>query len=88
MCKRGNVTISYLDGCTFLICVLYCMFFSLGLVSYTEDCYTFMLGPHSFSLSPVPEGKPCSCTSLRILSGVVSLYPCLPDPDGQPHSSR
>ena len=34
------------------------MFFPLGLASYTEDQYTFVLGPHSFSLAPVPEGKP------------------------------
>ena len=34
------------------------MFFPLGLASYTEDHYTFSLGPCSFSLSPVPEGDP------------------------------
>ena len=54
----GFVMVSYLDSCTFLICVLHCLFFPLGLASYTEDCYTFTLGPCSFSLAPVPEGKP------------------------------
>ena len=53
-----GVMISYLNGCTFLICVLHCMFFPLGLASYTEDQYIFTLDPHSFSLAPVPEGEP------------------------------
>ena len=48
------VTVSYLNGCTFLLCVLHCLFFPLGLASYIEDQYTFMLGPHSFFLMPVP----------------------------------
>ena len=56
--ERGNVTVSYLNSRTFLICILHCMFFPLGLASYTEDRYTFSLGPRSFSLSPIPEGDP------------------------------
>ena len=56
--KRGNVTISYLGGCTFLLCVLHCTFFPLGLALYTEDHYTFTLGFRSFSFSLVPEGEP------------------------------
>ena len=56
--ERGNVMVSYLNGCTFLICVLHCLFFPLGLASYTEDQYTFMLGPSSFFLVSIPEGKP------------------------------
>ena len=56
--KRGNVMVSYIDGHTFLICVSCCQFFPLGLTSHTEDRYTFMLGPHSFSLKPVPVGDP------------------------------
>ena len=59
-CGMGlhTVTVSYLNGCTFLICVLHCLFFPLGLASYMEDQYTFMLGPCSFSLAPIPEGEP------------------------------
>ena len=52
------VTVSYLSNTTFLLCVLHCLFFPLGLASYMEDQYTFTLGPHSFSLSPVPEDEP------------------------------
>ena len=66
--ERGNVTVSYLDGCTFLICVLCCLFFPLGLALYTEDRYTFMLGPHSLSLAPVPEGKPTPVSILLFTS--------------------
>ena len=58
MYKRDNVTVSYLDGCTFLICVLHSQFFPLGLVLYTEDQYIFILDPYSFALMPVPEGDP------------------------------
>ena len=56
--ERDNVTVSYLDSCTFLVCVLCCLLFPLGLALYTEDRYTFTLGPHSLSLAPVPEGEP------------------------------
>ena len=56
--ERGNVTVSYLNGHTFLLCVLHCLFFPLGLALYMEDQYTFTLGPRSFSLTPVPEGEP------------------------------
>ena len=51
--ERGNVMISYQSGCTFLICISHCIFFPLGLTSFTEDCYTFSLGPHSFTLKSV-----------------------------------
>ena len=48
--ERGNVTVSYLDSYTFLICISCSCLFSLELTSYMEDHYTFTLGPHSFSL--------------------------------------
>ena len=68
MYKRDNITVSYIDNCTFLIYVLCCQFFPLGLVSYTEDQYTFTLDPCYFSLVPVPEGKPIPIFALLFTS--------------------
>ena len=89
---RGKlpVTISYLSVCTFLICVLRCMFFPLGLASYMEDQYTFTLGPRSFSLAPIPEGEPTPVPVLLFASWVGRYLFCLYllDLDRQPHSSR
>ena len=64
----SSVMISYLDGCTFLLCVLCCLFFPLGLTLYLEDQYVFSLGPHSFSLSPIPEGNPTPVPALLFTS--------------------
>ena len=57
MYERGNVMVSFLGDTTFLLCVLCCLFFSLGLASYMEDQYTFTLDSCSFSLLPVPKGE-------------------------------
>ena len=45
--ERGNVMISYLTDSNFLLCVFHCTLFPLGLTSFTEDQYTFSLGPCS-----------------------------------------
>ena len=66
--ERGNVIISYLDNHSFLICVSHCHFLPLGLTMFTEDCYTFTLGPCSFSLAPFPEDAPTSVPTLLFSS--------------------
>lgn len=48
--QMDAVTISYLDGSNFLICISYGTFFSLGLTMFTEDHYTLFLGLCSVSL--------------------------------------
>ena len=52
------VTVSYLDDCSLLICVSHCHFLPLGLTTFTEERYTFTLGPYSLSLAPFPEDTP------------------------------
>ena len=46
--KRGNVTVSYLDGYEFVICMSHCLFFPLGPISFIEDQYTFTLDVTEF----------------------------------------
>ena len=62
--------VSYLDGCTFLLCVSRYTFFSLGLTLYTKDRYTFTLGFCSFALKPVPVGNPTPVPLLLFTSWV------------------
>ena len=64
------VMVSYLDGCTFLLCMSRCLFFPLGLTSYTEDHYTFTLGSHSFTLKPIPLGDHTPVPALLFTSWV------------------
>ena len=35
--KASTVTVSYQDGCTFIICVSHCLFVPLGLTSFMKD---------------------------------------------------
>ena len=63
-----SVMISYLDGCTFLLCMSHCHFLPLGLTLYMEDRYTFTLGPHSFGLKPIPKGNPTPVPALLFAS--------------------
>ena len=55
--REQGIMVSYLEGCSFLICMSYCLFFPLGLTLYMEDQYTFSLDPCSFNLLPVPLGN-------------------------------
>ena len=61
---RKSVMVSYLDDYNFLIYMSCCLFFPLGLTLFTEDQYTFSLGPHSFSLSPIPLDNPTPVPAL------------------------
>ena len=61
----SSVIINYLDGCSFQLCMSCYLFFSLGLTSYMEDCYTF-----SFILKPIPEGDPTPVPVLLFASWV------------------
>ena len=56
--ERGNVTIDYLDGTSFLLCRSYHHMSPLGLCQYLEDQYVFSLGPQHFSLAPFPRDAP------------------------------
>ena len=56
--ERGNVTVDYLEGTSFLLCRTYCRMLPLGLCQYLEDRYVFTLGPQSFSLTPFSEDAP------------------------------
>ena len=56
--ERGNVTIDYLDGTSFLLCRSYRRMLPLGLCQYLEDRYVFTLGPQHFSLVPFPQDAP------------------------------
>ena len=63
--ERGNVTVSYLDSHSFLICISHCHFLPLGLTTFTEDRYTFTLGPipslsHPSLRVPLPPFPFCS----------------------------
>ena len=53
--ERGNVTVDYLDGTSFLLCRTYRRMLPLGLCQHLEDQYIFTLGPQSFSLAPFSE---------------------------------
>ena len=75
MYERGNVTIDYLEGTSFLLCRSYRHMFPLGLCQYLEDWYVFSLGPQHFSLAPFPrDAHPCSLTNLPFLSGVGLIF--------------
>ena len=56
--ERGNVTIDYLSGSSFLLCYSYRRMFPLGLCQYLENRYVFSLGPQTFSLAPFPQDAP------------------------------
>ena len=56
--ERGNVTIDYLHGTSFLLCYAYRRMFPLGLCQYLEDWYVFSLGSQTFSLVPFPQDAP------------------------------
>ena len=56
--ERGNVTIDYLYGASFLLIRTTQHMFPLGLCQYLEDRYVFSLGPHCFSFAPFPEDAP------------------------------
>ena len=56
--KRGNVTIDYLSGTSFLLIRTTQRMLPLGLCQYLEDRYVFSLGPHCFSFAPFPEDAP------------------------------
>ena len=56
--ERGNVTIDYLEGTSFLLCRSYRHMLPLGLCQYLEDWYVFSFGPQHFSLAPFPWGAP------------------------------
>ena len=58
MYKRGNVTIDYSEGTSFLLCRSYHHMFPLGLCQYLEDQYVFTLGPQYFLLVPFPLDAP------------------------------
>ena len=65
-----HVTISYQSDCTLLICMSHCTFFPLGLTSFMEDCYTFSLGLHSFTLKSVSLDNPTPVPLLLFASWV------------------
>ena len=56
--KRGNVTIDYLHGASFLLIHTTQHMFPLGLRQYLEDRYVFSLGPCCFSFAPFPQDAP------------------------------
>ena len=58
MYERGNVTIDYMSGTSFLLIRTTQRMFPLGLCQYVEDQYVFSLGPHCFSFVPFPRNAP------------------------------
>ena len=66
--KRGNVTINYLSGTSFLLCYSYHHMLLLGLCQYLEDQYVFSLGPQTFSLAPFPQDTPTPVPLLLFVS--------------------
>ena len=56
--ERGNVTIDYLYGASFLLIRTTQHMFPLGLCQYLEDRYVFSLGPRYFSFAPFPQDAP------------------------------
>ena len=74
------VTISYLDGSTFLLCVFHCTFFPLDLTTFTEGCYTLWLSSYSVHLMLYPADAYVPVPFLLLLSwvGCVLLFLIIP----------
>ena len=66
--ERGNVTIDYLSGTSFLLVHTTQRMLPLGLCQYIEDRYVFSLGPRCFSLAPYPPDAPTPVPLLLFVS--------------------